>query len=308
MAHAREEERAGAAGEDTNRRGGPGAQGAAQVAKPAARAIVGASNRPPSGHPGVPLTAEQAFRLSSARLWFRMAPHVSSPPSPTLTAPSPSARPTDADPELLALPAPPRGERTATVVLMLLTALAALWMAFALLGEARYALTAGQPIDVGEVAGLAPGPDLANRYVRATGLLGTGGAIRYGRPAEGDSFRLAPVAGNPKLWVEIRVPEGFEGPRFVPPTSFAGRLVPFADAGVRHAGLRAVVQERTQVAVPPDAWILIDGNSPRASRWAVALAALFAGFALWNVAGVARVLAKVRDKNGRPESEPAAAA
>lgn len=206
------------------------------------------------------------------------------------------------DPELLSLPAPPKRERTAAVVMMALTAVAAAWMTIALLAEARYALTPGQPLDVGDLTSLQlghasrePAAGLENRYVRASGLLGTSGAIRYGRAAEGDSFRLAPVAGNPDLWVEIRVPEGFEGPRFVPPTTFAGRLVSFRKAGVRHVGLIKAVRAQTEVIVPEDALLLIDGSSPRASRWAVALAALFAGFALWNVAGVARVLSRVRD-------------
>lgn len=262
--------------------------------------------------------------LSDGLYSLRAATVPTNPSStlPTMRALSPNPRSgpggpgaavsTGADPELLSLPAPPKRERTAAVVLMALTAAAALWMAAALLGEARYALSPGQPFDVGDLTSLkAPGPgpgpaergaDLANRYVHASGLLGTTGAIRYGRAAEGDSFRLAPVAGNPAIWVEIRVPEGFEGPRFVPPTTFAGRLVPFRDAGVRHVGLLKAVQEQTEVTVPQDAWLLIDGSSPRASRWAVALAALFAGFALWNVAGAARILARVRgdrDDDGR---------
>lgn len=236
------------------------------------------------------------------------------PPTSALSAPD-DAVSSGVDPDLLTLPAPPKRERTAAVVLMAVTALASAWMAVSLLAEARYALTPGQPVEVGDLTGLhaghdggdphTPGPagDLANRYVRGTGLLGTSGAIRYGRAAEGDSFRLAPVAGNPALWVEIRVPEGFEGPRFVPPTAFAGRLVPFRQAGVRHVGLIKAVRAQTEVAIPDDAWLLIDGSSPRASRWAVALAALFAGFAAWNLTAMARVLARVRDRERAPATE-----
>jgi hypothetical protein len=233
---------------------------------------------------------------------------VPAPPTSTLSAPD-DAVPSGVDPDLLTLPAPPKRERTAAVVLMALTALASAWMAVSLLAEARYALAPGQPVDVGDLTSLHPGHDLTNRYARATGLLGTSGAIRYGRAAEGDSFRLAPVAGNPALWVEIRVPEGFEGPRFVPPTTFAGRLVPFHQAGVRHVGLIKSVRSETEVRIPDNAWLLIDGSSPRASRWAVALAALFAGFAAWNLAGMARVLARVRDGDGPPpvpEEDPGA--
>lgn len=226
------------------------------------------------------------------------------PQSPTSTLEAPPRGPgldtNGADPELLALPAPPRHERTLTVVLMALTAIAALWMAAALFSEARYALSPGRPIDAGELASLRPTADLANRYVRAEGLLGTRGAIRYGRAAEGDSFRLAQVAGNPALWVEIRVPEGFEGPRFVPPSTFAGRLVPFDEAGLRHARLAGEVEAQTGVHVGEGAWLLIDGSSPRASRWAVALVALFVGFAGWNLFGIARVLHRVRDASPGP--------
>jgi len=227
----------------------------------------------------------------------------SNPSSSTLRATAVST--TEPDPELLSLPAPPKRERTVTVLLMLVTAFAATWMAISLLGEARYALTSGHPQEVGDLSTIHPGADLTNRYVRAAGLMGTTGAIRYGRAAEGDSFRLAPVAGNPKVWVELRVPEGFEGPRFVPPTSFAGRLVPFNHAGVRHEGLLKTVHDQTEVAVPDDAWLLIDGGSPRASRWAVALAILFLGFTAWNLVSVARVLARVRDRAAAPSDEPA---
>ncbi len=215
-----------------------------------------------------------------------------------MTAPRPPAlEAAGSDPELIALPAPPKRERTATVVLMAITALSATWMAVVLMGEARYALTPGELVEAPELSTLTPGAAFENRYVRATGLLGTTGAIRYGRAAEGDSFRLAPVAGNDKIWVEIRVPEGFEGPRFVPPTSFAGRLVPFREAGLRHARLPEAVRAQTDKAVPDDAWLLIDGSSPRASRWAVALIALFLGFAAWNVTGIVRVLSRVRDRS-----------
>lgn len=202
---------------------------------------------------------------------------------------------TEPDPELTALPAPPKRERTTAVILMVVTAVAAIAMSVLLFGEARYALASSTPVEMGELATIQPAADLSNRYVFATGLLGASGAIRYARTAESDSFRLMPVAGNPSIWVEIRVPEGFEGPRFVPPTKFAGRLVPMAKAGMRHVGLAKAVKDQTDVTIPPDAWLLIDGSSPRASRWAIALAAMFLAFAGWNLFGVARVLRPVRD-------------
>lgn len=207
----------------------------------------------------------------------------------------PPLQASEPDPELLALPAPPKRERALTIALLLLTAIAAGLLAWSLRSEADYALASGTPRELGELKGLALDPSLANTYVRGGALLGTQGAIRYGRAAEGDTFRLAPVVGNEKLWVEIRVPEGFEGPRFIPPTQFAGRLVPFQRAGLRHASLRGAVADKTQVAVPPDAWVLVDSSSPRASRWALAFVVLFAGFAAWNLFAAVRLIARVRD-------------
>jgi hypothetical protein len=221
-----------------------------------------------------------------------------SSPTPTLTIPR------DEDPELLALPAPRRRERGATLLVMSVTAIASVAMAMLLSSEARYALSAGQPIELADLTNLSPNAEHQNRYVRGHALLATAGAVKYGRPAEGDSFRLAPIAANPKVWVEIRVPEGFEGPRFVPPSTFAGRLVPLHQAGIRHAGLGGSVAE-TGAAVPADAWILVDGDSPRASRWAVALVALLIGFAGWNLLGIARIVRRVRDDGSqqRPEDD-----
>jgi hypothetical protein len=202
------------------------------------------------------------------------------------------------DPELLALPAPPKRERTITIVLMLVTAIAAASLAWSLRSEALYALSEGQPVELGDLSSRAPDASLANRYVQATGLLGSQGAIKYTRAAEGDSFRLAPLAGTSNVWVEIRVPEGFEGPRFIPPSSFAGRLVPLERAGLRHAKLAGGVKDRTGVEIPVGAWLLVDGSSPRASRWALLLSVLFGAFAAWNVASVGRILARVRDEGG----------
>lgn len=176
-----------------------------------------------------------------------------------------------------------------TMGLMALAIAVSLVMGLLLGGEVRYAFKGGAPREVGELTHLMPDEGLSNRYVRGSGLLSMAGAIRYERSLEGDSFRLAPVAGNPMIWVEIRVPEGMEGPKFVPPTSFAGRLVPLRGAGLRHLGLRESVRRLGGGEMPEGAWLLVDGASPRASRWAVAMVALFVAFAAWNAAGLVRL-------------------
>ena len=57
-------------------------------------------------------------------------------------------------------------------------------------------------------------------------MLGGAGAIRYEHPFESDTYRVAPLAGRPDVWVEVRVPAGEESSRYVPGTKFKGRLIP----------------------------------------------------------------------------------
>jgi hypothetical protein len=199
-----------------------------------------------------------------------------------------------ADPELLALPDPPRRERTLTVVLLAITACASCLMATALRGDVAYAVSAPVALDLGELREMNPGSGADNRFVRGHAALGAVGAIRFERPFESSSYRISPVAGRRDLWVEVRVPAGEEGGRYVPPTSFAGRWVAFGDAGLRHRGLVKAIEEATGEAIPAGARVLVDGEVPSRARWAVALGAAFLAFAAWNAAAISRLLRRAR--------------
>ncbi len=201
----------------------------------------------------------------------------------------------DVDPELLALPDPPRGGRTLTLALLALTALASLAMVFALRRDVAYALHADAPVDVGDLR-LADAATLAqhdNATVTAHAMLGAAGGIRYERPFAADSFRALPIAGRGDVWVEVRVPDGEESGRWEPPRAFTGRLVRFDEAGPRHRGLAAAIRETTSQSVPQGAWLLVDGEAPSSSRWSIALAALFLVFGGWNVVAMGRLVRKI---------------
>jgi hypothetical protein len=214
---------------------------------------------------------------------------------PPETAELPLALPREQpDPELEALPAPRRPGRRLTLASMAITAVVALLMAYALRHEASYALAKGAPRDLGNLAHFEPRAELENTWVHGEALLGSTRAIRYGRPLESDTYRLAPIAGNDQVWVQVRVPEGMEGPRFVPPTSFVGRLVPMSQAGVRHGELGDAVVTAGAGQMPGDAWLLIDGEAPSSTRWAIGVIVLFFGFAAFNLYGLFRLLRPVR--------------
>ncbi|HMJ15307.1 MAG TPA: hypothetical protein VK524_28020 [Polyangiaceae bacterium] len=207
----------------------------------------------------------------------------------TIEAPGSAAARTALDPELSALPRPRRPGRTLTLAAMLLTVVAACFMSFALRGEALYALQSGPPTRLGNLSFFDPAHAKPNTWVQGEAALAHAGAVRYQRPLEGDSYRLARVADSAHLWVQVRVPSEMEGPHFVPPNSFVGRLVPVAEAGLRYRGLGE------SAGMAANAWLLIDGEAPQSTRWSLGLLALFAGFAAFNVYGLFRLLRPIRD-------------
>lgn len=196
------------------------------------------------------------------------------------------------DPELLGLPAPRRPFRRLTLVSLTLTGAVAIAMASALAGDFGYALQSSSVKDVGSLTKLVPQAAQRNSWVQGEGELAPVGGIRYERPLETDSFRLAPLQGNPKLWVQIRVPAGYENEYFVAPTFFSGRLVPLASLGLRYSTVREAPENAGWGAghLPEDAWLLIDGETPRANRWVIGLVAMFAAFTLFAAYGLLTLL------------------
>jgi hypothetical protein len=197
------------------------------------------------------------------------------------------------DPELLDLPNPPKRERSVTVAMLVFTAVASLAMVAALRGDASYAFATAHPTDLGDIGSAPPAAFVENGYVSGTAMLGAAHAIRYERPLVSDSFRLMPVAGRPNVWVEVRVPAGAENVRYVPPNQISGRLVKFESAGPKHRGLASAVRDATGTKVPEASWLLVEGDAPKDSRWAIMLIAMFLGFAVWNLSMTAKLLRKV---------------
>jgi hypothetical protein len=210
-----------------------------------------------------------------------------------------TANETPADTELADLPKPRRPWRRTTLFVLWLGAAGSLWLAVSMLPDVAYALRSGEPVELGELRNQPFSPRLANRWVQGAGELSISKAIRYRRPLEGDSYRLAALSENPRLWVQVRVPENDEGPRFVPPASFVGRLVPMNELGVRHGALPGAVTEAGLGPLGNDAWVLFDGESPQGLRWVVGLLVLLLAFTAFNVVGLLRLLRPITPAPGR---------
>jgi hypothetical protein len=222
-------------------------------------------------------------------------------PTPEMQ-PAPERAPAEEwDQELLALPDPPRAERTWTAALMTLTALVALLMAYALRHDVAYALSPAAAFELGDLAALESpvlpaSANSANRLVSASGQVGGAGALRFERPLLGNTFRLMPIAGRTDLWVELTVAEGTRAGRYVPPSTFRGRLVPIEDAGLKHRGLVSALRAELGNALPVGTRLLIQDETPQGTRWALALACMCIAFAAWNLYAVTRLYRRVREE------------
>ncbi len=197
------------------------------------------------------------------------------------------------DADLEALPPPRRPWRKLTLVVMSATLLGSLALAAALRGEFAFSLSGQAPRGVGELSRFTPQAHDENSWLQGEGELEVQGAIAYRRPLESDSYRLSRVSGTQKLWVQVRVPRDDDDPdhkRFVPPTSFVGRLVPAHASGVRLSQLGGAIAEAGRPPLPSDAWLLIDGEGPATTRWTLGVGALLLGFAAFNLFGLRRLL------------------
>ncbi len=198
------------------------------------------------------------------------------------------------DPELEALPEPRRPWRRMTLGTMALTALLSLGVVLQLAPLVTYAARGGSPVELGPLTGVQPGQKAAGTWVHATGVLASRG-LEYQRPLDPDRYRLVPVEGNPRLWVELRIPKEIEPEHYVAPNSFVGRLTPLARAGIRHGALPDAITEATGKPPPGDSWLLVDGESPATTRWAAALSALLLLFAAFNLWGLVHLLRPARE-------------
>jgi hypothetical protein len=76
--------------------------------------------------------------------------------------------------------------------------------------------------------------------------------------------------------------------------TFVGRLLPVRNIAFGLGGLRRSSSATSAGPLSGDAWVLIDGATPTSSQWTVALAALLAAFATYNLVMIARILRPAR--------------
>jgi hypothetical protein len=172
-----------------------------------------------------------------------------------------------------------RSSTTAISAVRVLAILAAATLAFALRHDLRFALASHSATELSSTATAAELDAASHQLVSLKGIPGGVGAVDYRRPGSSDLYRLAPLVERPDVYVELRLPEGLDPTRFVPPTSLRGRLVPMDEGGVRFSDARAMIERATGHGTPAKTWLLAQGAEPswKSPGAVVAMIALLVG-------------------------------
>lgn len=194
------------------------------------------------------------------------------------TADSHLAAPDAVDPELLALPAPPRGRRLATLVVMALVVVAAMGLAVSLRHDLAYFFSTGQTIDLGDVGSIDPATLEPNTHVRISGTPMMSRAVRYRRVLTGGRYVVFPLAGQRTVYVQVD-----DRGDAVGRNEFSGRLVTFSQLGGRMGAVRDYLGQEMSLPVSGESFLLLADESPGSYGWALVLAALCALFVLIDV-------------------------
>jgi hypothetical protein len=217
------------------------------------------------------------------------------------TLPDASLSRDEVDPELLALPAPPRGRRLGTLALMALVVVAAMALAVSLRHDLAYFFASSTTIDLGDVTGVDPAQLEPNSYVRITGTPMISKAVRYRRPIGGARYAVFPLAGQRTIYVQVE-----DRPDAIAHGEFSGRLVTFSQLGSRMTSVRDYLDEDMALPVSGESFLILADESPGSYGWALLLAALCALFVAIDVVLLLRWFRPLPTPAREPETDEAA--
>ncbi len=194
------------------------------------------------------------------------------------TADSHLPAPDAVDPELLALPAPPRGRRLSTLAMMALVVVAAMALAVSLRHDLAYFFSSAQTIDLGDVRTVDPATLEPNSHVRISGTPMMSRAVRYRRVLTGGRYVIFPLAGQRTVYVQVDDRQDALGR-----SEFSGRLVTFSQVDGRMSAVRNYLGREMSLPVSGESFLILADESPGSYGWALVLAAICALFVLIDV-------------------------
>ncbi len=197
------------------------------------------------------------------------------------TAEAPQVR-EEVDPELEALPAPPRGRRLAAMTVMALTVVASLAFLLSLRADVGYFFANNTAADLGDISELTPATLRPNTFVRIEGTPMASKMVRYSRLVSGSTYAVFPLAGQRNVFVQIPL-AGPRDERNLSRREFSGRLVTFGQLGGRFGEVRRYLDGQMDVPVSSESFLLLTDEAPGTYGWALVLAFLCVAFVLINL-------------------------
>lgn len=178
------------------------------------------------------------------------------------------------DPELVALPAPPRGRRLATMTLMALVVAAAIALLMSLRADIGYFFAADTVVDLGDVNQVDHATLVPNTFVQVTGTPMASRTVHYSRPLSGSAeYAVFPLAGQRTIFVQVPV-ESRERARTLARRQFSGRLVTFGQLGGRFGAVRGYLEDQLGMPVSSESFLVMADEPPGSYAWALGLAGL----------------------------------
>ncbi len=191
------------------------------------------------------------------------------------------------DPELVALPAPPRARRVLTASVMAATIVASLALLGVIRTDIQYFLAAERALDLGDATTVDVGALETNRFVRVVGTPMASATVHVQRVLGGETYAVFPLAGQRAIFVSSPVAGPDEEARLAR-REWSGRLVTFGQLGGRLAAVRGYLRDRVDLPVTRDSYVLLADEPPGAYGWSLVLALVCVAFVAVNLALIVR--------------------
>lgn len=183
------------------------------------------------------------------------------------------------DPELLALPAPPRARRRLSLALLAAVIAAAGALLLQLRIDLVYAFATERAAEIGDAATLPLADLIPNSYVRVRGTPMLSRMVRYERALSGEAFAVFPLAGQRQIFVQVPL-AALQDPARTAQGEFRGRLLTFGQLGGRLRPVRNYLARVMDLPVTAESFVILAEEPPSAYGWALALCALCAAIML----------------------------
>jgi hypothetical protein len=200
-------------------------------------------------------------------------------PSLGPTPPHPAGAQDAVDPELLALPAPPRGRRTLSMALLCAVAIGAAALVLHLRADVAYSFASDKVSELGEATHAKLGELVPNSYVRVHGTPMLSRMVRFERGL-GDDYAIFPLAGQHQIYVQVPL-AALSDPARAAQAEWSGRLLTFGQLGGRLRAVRQYLAAELGMPVTAESYVVLAEEPPSAYGWSIALCAL--GLAIMGV-------------------------